>query len=169
VADEACADGVVEDVVERAREVLVGGHDAGGEAVAPEVTPPPVPAVEALGVEAVEPPVAVGEVLPRRAEHEVDVVRHQAERDHVPAVGLDHLAEEAQEAAVVVVVPEDEPTVDASRGDVVDAAVGKPAAGDARHGSTVCPRPRGRHPCARTATLSARSPWPYRPRTRDSP
>ena len=133
---EAGSDGVVEDVVDGAREVVVGVDETAGEAVAPEMARAGVLAVEALGVDAVESAEAVGEVLARTGDNEVHVVRHEAERDPVPALRRCDVSEEGQEAEVVRLVAEDRAAVDATGGDVVDA-VGEEAARDSRHGSTV--------------------------------
>jgi hypothetical protein len=131
---EAGADGVVEDVVDGSREVLVRVDEPAGEAVAPQVARAGVLAVEALGVDAVEASEAVGESLAGAREDEVDVVRHQAERDHAPVLRCRDLSEEGQEGEVVPVVAEDGAAVDPAHGDVVDA-VGEDAARDPGHGS----------------------------------
>ena len=124
---EAGADGVLADVVDRLRQVLVAVDDAGREAVAEEVAGAAVLPVEALRVDAVEPAEAVGELAARAGEDEVVVARHQAIRMDVPVLGADDLGEEGQEAAAVVVVAEDRAAVDAPDRDVVDA-VGEVAA-----------------------------------------
>ena len=165
---EAGADGVVEHVVDGGREVVVGVDQARGKAVAPEVAGARVLAVEALGVEAVEAAEPVGERLAGAGEDDVHVVRHQAEREDVPAVAGGDVAKERQEGEVVGVVAEHGAAVDASRGDVVDA-VGEEAARRAGHASTVA-RADGVAPLwGRIATLLARSTWLLGPRTRDCP
>jgi hypothetical protein len=52
--DEAGPDGVLQDVLDRRREAAVAFDDPRGEAVAEEVAPAHVAAVERLGVGAVE-------------------------------------------------------------------------------------------------------------------
>jgi hypothetical protein len=165
---EAGADGVVEDVLDGSREVVVRVDEAAGEAVAPEVARAGVLDVEALGVDAVESAEAVGELLARAGEDEVDVVRHQAERDHVPALRGRDVSEERQEAEVVLVVAEDRTAVDAPGGDVVDA-VGEEAARDPRHGSTVRATRWVGPVWGQFVTYSARSTWLLGPKFRDSP
>jgi hypothetical protein len=54
VVGQPGADRVLEDVVDRRGEVAVALDDPGGEAVAEEVAPAPVAAVERLGVGAVQ-------------------------------------------------------------------------------------------------------------------
>src|SRR5439155_26102129 len=77
------------------------------EAVAEEVAPASVFAVESLGVVTVEDLHAVGEIHLCRVEYEVIVVRHQAERLTRPLVVLDHEYEEAEEVSPIVVVAVD--------------------------------------------------------------
>jgi hypothetical protein len=165
---EAGADGVVEDVLDGGGEVVVGGDDAAREAVAPEMARTGVLAVEALGVDAVETPEAVGQRLPGAGEDDMDMVRHEAERDHVPALRGRDVSEEGQEAAVVGVVAEDGAAVDAPGGDVVDA-VGEGAPRDPGHGSTVRAPRHADRVWGRFVTRSARPTWLVEPRTRDSP
>jgi hypothetical protein len=168
IRSEARADGVVEDVLDGGGEVVVAGDDAAREAVAPEVARAGVLDVEALGVDAVESAEAVGELLARAGEDEVDVVRHEAERDHVPALRGRDISEEGQEDAVVRVVSEDGAAVNAAGGDVVDA-VGEGSPRDPGHGSTVRPIGQADRALERFVTLLARSAWLVETRTRDSP
>ena len=142
--DEACADGVLADVLDGGGEVGVAVDDARGEAVAEEVAGSSMTLVQALGVDAVEPAEAVGELPAGTREDEVVVARHQAERDHVPPLLACDVREEGEEVAPVVVVPEDRAAVDAFDRDVVDA-VGQVAARDARHASTLGVRRVARH------------------------
>src|SRR5690242_1150295 len=118
---EAGADRVLEDVLDRRGEVAVAFDDPGGEAIAEEVSPAFVAAVERLGVGAVEALEAVGEAPELSLDDEVVVVRHQAEGVDAPVVPLDLAREDPQEEAVVVRVAEGGRARDASRGDVVDA------------------------------------------------
>jgi hypothetical protein len=57
---ETCSDRVLEDVLGCCGQVLVALDDPGGESLAEEVAAPLVPAVERLGVDAVEALHAVG-------------------------------------------------------------------------------------------------------------
>ena len=133
---EAGADGVVEDVLDGGGDVRVGVDDAAGEAVSPQVAGARVLAVEALGVDAVETTEAVGERLAGAGQDDVDVIRHQAEGDHVPVLRGGDVPEEGQEAEVVGVVAKDRAAVDAPGGHVVHA-VGEVAARRSRHEATV--------------------------------
>ena len=118
---EAGADRVLEDVLDRRGEVAVAFDDPGGEAIAEEVSPAFVAAVERLGVGAVEALEAVGEAPELSLDDEVVVVRHQAEGVDAPVVPLHLAREDPQEEPVVVRVAEGGRARDASRGDVVDA------------------------------------------------
>ncbi len=121
VVGQAGPDGVLEDVLDRCGEVAVALDEPGGEAVAEEVAPALVPAVERLSVGAVQALQAVREAPELRLDDEVVVVRHQREGMNAPLVPLDFAGEQAEEEAVVVGVAEGRRARDASRGDVVDA------------------------------------------------
>ena len=118
---EAGADGVLEDVLDGRRQVPVGLDDPGSEAVAEEMAPALVPAVERLGVRSVEALEAVRQSPELGLHDEVVVVRHQAEGVDPPVVPLDFARQEAQEPAIVVAGTERGRARDASCGDVVDA------------------------------------------------
>jgi len=136
---EAGSDGVLKHVVDRAREVVVVFHDPGGEAVAEEVAPPLVAAVERLGVRAVEPLKAVREAPELGLDHQVVVVRHQAECVHAPVVTIDLARQEAEETAVVVGVAEGCGARYASGRDVV-RAFGRELSARSPHTGTLAPR-----------------------------
>ncbi|HVM17976.1 MAG TPA: hypothetical protein VM290_10385 [Gaiellaceae bacterium] len=157
---EAGADGVVEDVVDGAGQLLLGLDDAAGEAVAPQVSPAAVRAVEALRVDAVQALHPEGELLAGAFDDEVVVVAHQAERLHRPATALDDLEEDPEELAAVVVRQEDEALLDAPRGDV-EVAVREERPKLPRHSATVPPRA----PRSGAVTESARNR--HAPATRD--
>src|SRR5436190_6825169 len=85
---------------------------------------PLVPAVEPLGIDAVEAVAAVGELVAQGFDDEVVVVRHQAEGVNEPVVALHHVCEEPQEEPAVVVAAENRRPVDPTRADV-ERAVGE--------------------------------------------
>jgi hypothetical protein len=101
--------------------VLVVLDHPGGEAFAPEVSPALVPAVEGLGVDAVDVLEAVREAPELGLDDQVVVVRHQAEGVDPPLLPLDGAREQAQEEAVLVGCAEDGGARNASRRHVVDA------------------------------------------------
>ena len=74
----------------------------GREALAEEVTPALVAAVEGLRVDAVEAAHAVGEAPELGFDDQVVVVRHQAEGVDPPVVSPDGLGKEGEEEAVLV-------------------------------------------------------------------
>jgi hypothetical protein len=147
-------------------------HDPGGEAVAEEVAPPLVAAVERLGVGAVEPLEAVREAPELSLDDQMVVVRHQAEGVHAPVVTLDLARQEAEETAVVVGVAEGCGARYASGRDVVRPFVRELSA-RSPHVATLAPRLAAPRPMRTTrsefVTLSRRSPWPLGSTTRDSP
>src|SRR5690349_5298931 len=104
---EAGADGVEADVVDGTGQVLVCVERRGPVAVAEEVAAPPVAAVEAARVGAVQPVHAASEVGDGRPEDEVVVRCHQAVGVELPAVALDRVGEERKERAAVDAVPVD--------------------------------------------------------------
>jgi len=83
---EAGTDCVLEDVLDRPGQVLVVLDEPRREAVAEEVAPAPVAAVERLRVGSVEALQAVREPPELGLDHEVVVVRHQAEGVDAPIV-----------------------------------------------------------------------------------
>jgi hypothetical protein len=97
---EAGADGVLEDVLDGVRQVAVAFDDPGREAVAEEVAPALVAAVERLCVGSVETPQAARESPELGLHDEVVVVRHQGDGVDAPPVALDLARQEAQEEAV---------------------------------------------------------------------
>jgi len=95
--------------------------DPAGEALAEEVAPALVAAVERLRVDAVEAVHAVGEAPELGLDDQVVVVRHQAEGVDAPVVPLDGLSEQREEEAVFVGCQKGGGLRDAARGHVVDA------------------------------------------------
>ncbi|HWH05378.1 MAG TPA: hypothetical protein VNT23_02940 [Gaiellaceae bacterium] len=129
---ESRTNGVVEDVLDRGGELPLRLDRPAGEAVAPQVAPAAVSAVEALRVDAVQALHAERELLARALQHEVVVVAHQAERVHRPRATLDDLAEQREEREPVVVGEEHEALLDAARRDV-EVAVREQRAERSRH------------------------------------
>jgi hypothetical protein len=72
-----------------------------------DVSLPLPPPVEGLRVRAVQAPHATGEIRPRRLEHEVVVVVHEAESMEEPREAADDAGEQPQEEAPFGVVEED--------------------------------------------------------------
>jgi len=101
--------------------VVLVFDNPGREALAEEVAPALVAAVEGLGVDAVEAAHAVGEATELGFDDQVVVVRHQAEGVHAPVVPLHFLGKEGEEEAVFVRCQEGGGSRHAPRGDVVDA------------------------------------------------
>jgi hypothetical protein len=118
---EACSDRVLQDVLAGSRVVVLVFDGERREAFAEQVAPALVAAVERLGVDAVQALHAGREPFEIGLDDQVVVVRHQAEGVDPPLVALDHLGEEAEEEAVLVVVLEDSVARHATRRDVVDA------------------------------------------------
>src|SRR5436190_10928669 len=98
---------------------------------------PRVPAVERLGIDAVEAVAAIGELVAKGFDDEVVMVRHQAEGVDEPVVALHHVCEEPQEEATVVVTAKDRCSVDPTGADVEDAVGEDVARQVAGHASTV--------------------------------
>jgi len=101
--------------------VVLVFDDPGREALAEEVTPAFVAAIERLRVDAVEAAHAVGEAPELGFHDQVVVVRHQAEGVDAPVVPLDGLRKEGEEEAVFVGRQEGGVSRHAARGDVIDA------------------------------------------------
>jgi hypothetical protein len=86
--------------------------DPGGEALLVQVSLPPVPAIEALGVQAVQAMHPGRQPLAMRLDQKVVVGAHETPRVEPPAEHLDALLEKPPERLAVEVVP-----VDARTGD----------------------------------------------------
>jgi hypothetical protein len=106
VVDEARVDRVGPDVFERSAVVILVLDDVGGEAVAEQVALAFSMAVEALGVDAVEPLHPVGETLAGGFEDQVVVRSQEAEGVAAPAVAVDRARQEFHEVATIDVVEE---------------------------------------------------------------
>jgi len=82
-----------------------------------------VAGVEALRVDPREPVHSLREPRQPRLDDQVNVVAHQAVGVQAPAEAANRLVEELHERRTVDVVPEDQPSLDAAAGDVVDASL----------------------------------------------
>src|SRR3954449_1091924 len=78
--------------------------------------------VEGQGISAVQPLDAGPEVWLRRLDHQMDVVRHQAEAQEMPPLAFDDRGQEPDIRHVVVVVREDAAPLNSSGNDVIDGA-----------------------------------------------
>jgi hypothetical protein len=149
IVAEAGLDGVLEDVVDRCREVLVRLDHRGGEAVAEEVATAAVAFVELLSVTAVQAVEAGRELAPRCLDDHVVVRAHEAEGVDPPPKPLDDPREQAEKVPPVVVAREQRGLVYRAACHVVNA-VREVSSKWSRHpldatgegGST---RPAGRH------------------------
>jgi hypothetical protein len=90
------------------------------EAPLKEVAPPPVPAIEALGVEAIELTHALRQVGLGGIDKEMVVVGHQTVGMAPPAVAVDHFAKHIEESARIGVVQKDRGAGVPARGHVVE-------------------------------------------------
>src|SRR5205085_6398906 len=133
------------------------------EALAEQVAPALVTAVERLRVDAVQALHSGGEVLELRLNDEVVVVRHQAEDVDSPVVAVDDGREQAQEEAALIVVQEDRRARYSPRCDVVDPVRGVLVL-RATHGVNVVVERTldtvQRTASGRTATLVSLQDWP---------
>jgi len=111
--------GVVEDVVERGRVLLLGLDLLRPEALAEDVVLAAVALVEGAGVLAVQLAHAVGEVRERRLDDQVVVVAEQAPGVEAPAVAPADARQDLEEDSAVVVVQEDRRVVVPFGADVV--------------------------------------------------
>jgi hypothetical protein len=136
VADEACPDGVVQDVLDRGLEVLLVVDHPGGEALAEECAATSVAGVVLSRVVALVPLGGPREVFRTALEDRVVVRPHQAV-DVVAEVEADERsAEQRQEQQPVEGVQEERSLVHAVRGHV-EVAVRQLGAKDSSHAPTV--------------------------------
>jgi hypothetical protein len=115
-------DGVLEDVLERLQELLLGLDLLRPESLAEDVVLPAVALVERARVLAVEVAHAVGEVRQGCLDDEVVVVAEEAARVQAPAVAPADAFQDLEEHAAVAIVPEDRRVVVPFRADVVEGA-----------------------------------------------
>jgi hypothetical protein len=150
-------EGIVEDVLDRGRVLLLRFDQLRPEAPAEDVVAPSVALVEGACVAAVEVAHTVREVGLRRFNDQVVVVAHQAADMDPPLVALHDAVEDVEEDDAVEVVQHDRRVVVAARADVVEGAGGEVTA-RARHSPTL---PLGRRVSGALHTLGA---GPQRPR-----
>jgi hypothetical protein len=128
-------------------------ENVGGETFAEEVTPTPMAAVEAEGVDAVQPFHAVREPLPGGLDDEVVVRPHQTMRVDAPTAVLRRCLEQREEVEAVEVGDEDLRVAYAAGGDVV-VAVRELASREPWHDVERTLRGRLKPDTARLSTLS---------------
>ena len=162
----------MEDVLDGPGEVVFVLDEPGREALAEQVAPALVAAVERLRVDAVQALHSGGEVLELRLDDEVVVVRHQAEDVDSPVVAVDDGREQAQEEAALIVVQEDRRARYSPRCDVVDPERGELVSRATHAANVVAARPQAtsqRTARGQTAALLSHQAWPLQPTRRDSP
>jgi hypothetical protein len=141
----------------------VVANDLRVKAVAEEMAGAVVPAVEPLGVGAVDEPHPGGERVATALDDDVEVIVHDAVRLDAPPVPSSRAEEPANECAPIGVVEHDRAAGDAARRDVEDAFVRESAAREARHGrdgSGGAARPIGSEPTFHTLDTA----WGLSPR-----
>lgn len=112
--------------------------------------------VEALGVTEEQMLHAARQRLAHRLDDEVDVVRHEAKRENVPAFSPGSLVQVSQERQPVVVVEHDRPPLDTAGGDVEQAvSPNDVSAREAWHRLTVRAGRRPNPVCGQIGTLLA--------------
>ena len=137
---------------------LVADH-VGREAPPEHVPAPPVTLVERLGVEAVQPLHAGGEVRDLGREDEVVMRVHQAVRVQPPGVLLAREQEQVEEIQPIQVGDEDRSPPDAVARDVEDT-VGEAPARLARHDADASVRPSRPEGLARVRAQTCCTPTP---------
>jgi hypothetical protein len=153
VVAEAGREGVLEHVLDRLGEVLLGLDQAGAEAVAEDVPAAAVFGVVALGVAAVQELHSIGELPAGAFDDGVVVGAEQRECVDRPVEAVDGASEEGEEEAAVVVVPKEHPAGDGARVGVVDP-VGEQRAGLACHQpSTVAGKKLRNRACGKVVPL----------------
>jgi hypothetical protein len=115
--------------------VILVQDDPGVKAVAEEMSGSPMPPVEQLRVDTVEPLNSGRKGAPFALEDEVVVRSHEAVGVTAPPAARHDVAQEPQERESVHVVPKDPFAGDTARGDV-EEAVGKFSAPSSCDGST---------------------------------
>jgi hypothetical protein len=135
---------VVVDVRDHPVEVALVRDHTRLEAVLEEVAVADVAAVEAHGVEAVQPLHPPRELRLRRLDQDVEVVVEQVPDVDLPAVARRDLDEQLVPRLPIEVVQHDPPLLDAAADDVVPGGAGEEPARNPRHEPTVPPRARRR-------------------------
>ena len=129
------------DVLGYGRQVVVALDDPGLEAALEEVSFPVVAAVEAHGVEAVQPLHPFREFGLRRLDQQVEVVVEQHPDVDPPAEAVFHVDKQLLPCRPVDVVQEQLPLLDASADDVVVGRSWQLRARDSGHTATLTPQP----------------------------
>ena len=124
MAAQAGADGILDDVPANGDQLVLVLDRATPEALAEQVTPAAVAGVEGLGIAPVESLEAGGELRDRCLDHQVVVIRHQAERVEAPVVSAHDDVEEAEEELAVLGIAVDRNLSGPTRGHV-EVAVGE--------------------------------------------
>lgn len=123
-------------------ELRLGGDAAHREPVAEEVAGAAEAKVEPLRMAEEKPVHAPRERRGGRLHHEVQMVREEAEREHLPLVARGGVLQVPEESQPVVVVDDDGTPLDAARGDVEEAVSCRSnATRDAGHPPSVGPAP----------------------------
>ena len=135
-------EGIVEDVFDGVRVLLLRLDQLRPEAAAEDVIVAPVALVEGTRVGAVQVPHAVGEVRRRGFDHQVVVVPQQAAGVKPPAVAPSDAPQDLDEDRTIPVVLEDRRVVVALGSDVVVGAGGQvPVLASHRSDRSGGPRP----------------------------
>lgn len=131
---EPGADGIRHHVAADGAQLLLGGDRLHGEAVAEQVSPTPVAEVEPLRVARQQVVHPAGEARRLGLDDEMEVIAHQAEGVHVPAVPIDGLGEQVEKGAAIVVVADDRAPLHPAGRDVEEAVARRDEpAREARH------------------------------------
>ena len=161
--DDGRLDGVEHDVAADREQVRVAFDQDGAVAGLEEVAAAAVPAVEALGVDAVEVAHAEREVPERRLQEQVVVRFHEAVGVAKPAVASDGVGERGKQRDPVLIVTDDASSFVSAR-DHVDDCARRTDAKRSAHATSVGPsdprRQRPRNDChALDANLAANGVW----------
>ena len=154
--DQAVVEGIVEDVFDGVRVLLLRLDQLRPEAATEDVIVAPVALVEGTRVGAVQVPHAVGEVRRRGFDHQVVVVPQQAADVGPPPVAAFNPPQDVEEDDPIVVVQHDRQLIVPASPHVVVSAVSEVPPW-ASHLSTVAPSTRQNPPRHRLGTPPART------------
>jgi hypothetical protein len=115
-------DGVERDVARDRQQLGIAPHDHRGVPPLKDVADVPVPPVERLGVQPVQPVHAHREIWLGRLDEQVHVVAHQAVRKAPPALPLDDLSQQPEVRVPIDVIDVDRLLPDTARKDVHEGA-----------------------------------------------
>ena len=107
-------------------------HQDGGESALQEMPHPLMPAIDGLGIRAVELPHAAGEIGLRGFEQQMIVVIHQAVRMAAPPEAIDDMGQSLQKQGTVPIIRD-------------DGLAGVAATGDMAHGTRIFHAQRSSH------------------------